>query len=83
MIETKTRTFSANHLARTRDMATWLHGHRRRWCRRGARPVLCVVSVSRFERLEDGVLVVSLDRLVPALRAAAGLSQRPRFLAAG
>jgi hypothetical protein len=81
VIETKTRTFNANHLANTREMASWLHRHRRPWCRRGVLPVLCVVAATTLERSEDGVLVVSLDRLLPALRVLAGTSPRPRFLA--
>jgi Nuclease-related domain len=40
-IESKTRTFDAGHLAHARQTAAWLYGHRRRWCRRGAFPVLC------------------------------------------
>jgi len=62
-------------------MALWLDRRRRRWCRRGALPVLCVVRARGLERVEGGVLVVSLDRLAPALRVAAGLSKRPAFLA--
>jgi hypothetical protein len=80
-IEAKTRTFDERHLARARDTAMWLRRHRRRWCRQGALPVLCVVHARGLERVEDGVLVVSLDRLVPALRASAGPSPRPGFLA--
>jgi Nuclease-related domain len=80
-IETKTRTFDARHLTRARDTAAWLYRRRRRWCRRGALPVLCVARARGLERVEAGVLVVSLDRLVPALRASAGTSPRPGFLA--
>ena len=80
-IETKTRTFDARHLAHARETAAWLCRHRRRWCRRGALPVLCVVHARGLEHVEDEVLVVSLDRLAPALRAGAGTSPRPRFLA--
>ena len=80
-IETKTRTFDARHLAHARQTAAWLHRHRRRWCRRGALPVLCVVRARGVQHVEDEVLVVSLDRLAPALRAGAGTSPRPRFLA--
>ena len=80
-IESKTRTFDARHLAHARHTAAWLYGHRRRWCRRGALPVLCVVRARGLEEIEDGVLVVSLDRLAPALRAGAGTSARPGFLA--
>jgi Nuclease-related domain len=81
-IETKTRSFDARHVAGVRGMAAWLHRRRRRWCRRGALPVLCVVRATGVERVQDGVLVVSVDRLVPSLRAAAGTAQRPAFLAA-
>ena len=81
-VETKTRTFDVRHLAGVREMALWLYRRRRRWCRRGALPVLCVVRARSLERIENGVLIVSLDRLVPALRVAAGLSKRPTFLAA-
>ena len=80
-IETKTRTFDARHVAGVREMALWLHRRRQRWCRRGALPVLCVVRARGLERIDGGVLIVSLDRLVPALRVAAGLSKRPAFLA--
>ncbi len=80
-IETKTRTFDARHIASVRDIASWLYRRRRRWCRRGALPVLCVVRARRLERVEDEVLILSLDRLVPVLRAVAGTSQRPAFLA--
>lgn len=81
-IETKTRTFDAGHLAGVREMAAWLCRRRRRWCRRGALPVLCVVRARGLERVQDEVLIVSLDRLVAALRTAAGMSQRPAFLGA-
>jgi hypothetical protein len=79
-IETKTRTFDARHLAHARETAAWLYRHRRRWCRREALPVLCVVRARGLERVEDGVLVVSLDRLVSVLRAGAGTSPRPGSL---
>ena len=82
VIETKTRTFQCSHLAKTREMAAWLCRHRWRWCRAGALAVLCVVGARSLERVEDDVLIVSLDRLVPALRVRAGTSPRPRFLAA-
>jgi hypothetical protein len=80
-IETKTRTFDERHLAHARQTAAWLRRHRRRWCRRGALPVLCVVRARGLEGTESGVLVVSLDRLAPALSAGAGTSPRPGFLA--
>ncbi|MFZ0972406.1 MAG: NERD domain-containing protein [Solirubrobacteraceae bacterium] len=80
-IETKSRTFDARHLAHARQTAAWLCRHRRRWCRGGALPVLCVVRARGLEGVEDGVLVVSPDRLVSVLRAGAGTSPRPGFLA--
>jgi len=81
VIESKTRAFDERHLAHARQTAAWLHRHRRRWCRRGALPVLCVARARGLEGIEDGVLVVSLDRLISALRAGAGTSPRPGFLA--
>jgi hypothetical protein len=66
-IETKTRTYDERHLHRVREQAGWLGRRRRRWCRRGALPVLCVVRATGVERYERGVLVVSVDRLVPVL----------------
>ena len=80
-IETKTRTFNDQHVARVEEIVDWLRARRRRWCPEGALAVLCVVHARRLERVEAGVLVVSLDRLVGALRTAAGTRQRPRFLA--
>jgi len=71
-IETKTRAYDDRHLARVRAQARWLSRRRRRWCRRGALPVLCVVRPRRVERVERQVLVVSVDRLTVALRNADG-----------
>jgi Nuclease-related domain len=70
VIETKTRTYSATHVERTLCAARWLARRRRRYPR-GVVAVICVTRPSGIERLEAGVLVVSLDRLVPALRRAA------------
>jgi Holliday junction resolvase-like predicted endonuclease len=70
-IETKTRTYDARHLTRVREQATWLSRRRRRWSRRRALAVLCLVRVRGVERVEQDVLVVSIDRLRPLLRAAA------------
>jgi hypothetical protein len=53
-IETKARTFDARHLASVREMAAWLYRRRRRWCRRAALPVLCVVRARGVERVQDG-----------------------------
>ena len=79
-IETKTSRFEAQHVARVMEMAAWLRRRRRRCSRKGALPVLCVVHATRLERVEAGVLIVSLDRLVAALRTAAGTRHRPAFL---
>jgi Nuclease-related domain len=70
-IETKTRSYDDRHLARVREQAAWLSRRRRRWCRRGALPVVCLVRAREVERLEHNVLVVSLDRLIPVLRRSA------------
>jgi hypothetical protein len=76
-IETKTRAYDDRHLARVRDQATWLSRRRRRWCRRGAVPVVCLVRARGVQRLERGVPVVSIDRLIPVLRTAVGGVGRP------
>ena len=81
VIETKCWSFEPEHLARTREMAVWLGTRRRRWCPRGAIPVLCVVHARGLEQIEHGVLVVSRDRLATMLRIRAGTSDRPAFLA--
>jgi hypothetical protein len=70
-IETKTRTYGDRHLARVREQVTWLCRRRRRWCGRGAVPVVCLVRPHGVQRLERSVLVVSIDRLIPVLRSAA------------
>jgi hypothetical protein len=79
-IETKTRTYHPNHLAKINEQAAWLSRHRRRWCPHGALPVLCVTR-GRVEQTQHDVLVVSVDRLASVLRSAAGTSSRPKFLA--
>jgi hypothetical protein len=78
-IETKTRTYNPRHLAKVSEQASWLARHRRRWCPHGVLPVLCVTR-GRVEQVQHDVLVVSVNRLVGALRAAAGMSTRPTFL---
>jgi Nuclease-related domain len=70
-IETKTRTFDDRHVARVHEMANWPWTRRRRWCPQGALAVLCVVHARPLERVEAGVLILSLDRLVEALQTAA------------
>jgi hypothetical protein len=81
VIETKTRTHEGRHLIRVLEQARWLSRRRRRWCRRGAVAVGCLVRVRGVERREHGVIVVSIDRLTPALRSAAGMIG-PRSVAA-
>ena len=81
-IETKTATFEAEHVARVLAMANRLLERRSWCCPQGALAVLCVVHARRVEHVEDGVLIVSPDRLIGALRTAAGTRERPAFLAA-
>jgi len=76
-IEIKTRTYDKRHLARVREQAAWLSRRRRRWCRLGAVPAVCVVRARGIERVEEGVLVVSIDRLIPVLRRAVRGLDRP------
>jgi hypothetical protein len=76
-IETKTRTYNHRHLARVRQQAAWLSRRRRRWCRRGAVPVVCLVRARGVQRLERNVLVVSIDRLIPVLRSGVSGLGRP------
>jgi hypothetical protein len=70
VIETKTLRYSTAHLQRTARAACWLARRRRRYPR-GVLAIVCVTRLRGVERLEAGVLVVSLDQLVPALRRAA------------
>jgi hypothetical protein len=57
LIETKTRRYTSEDLARIRGAASDV-------------PVLCVARGKGVQHHEGPVLVVSLDRLVPALRTA-------------
>jgi len=72
-IETKTRTYDARHLVRVHEQAAWLSRRRRRWARNGALAVVCLVRARGVERVEDDVLVVSVDQLLRVLRAGAGV----------
>jgi hypothetical protein len=72
-IETKTRTYDGRHLTRVHEQAAWLSRRRRRWARNGALGVMCLVRARGVERVEDDVLVVSIDRLTHVLRVAAGM----------
>ena len=80
-IETKTRTYDGRHLARVREQAAWLSRRRRRWTRNGALGVMCLVRARGVERVEQDVLVVSIDRLTDVLRVAAGM--RPDVRSSG
>ena len=71
VIETKTRTYHAGHLACVLEQATWLSRRRRRWCRSGVLAMLCIVRARGVERIEDDVIVVSIDRLTATVRNAA------------
>jgi len=64
-IETKTRAYDDRHVAWVRDQAAWLSRRPRRWCRRGAVPVVCVVRARGVQRLEQIVLVVSIVAAAP------------------
>lgn len=75
VIETKTRTFSEEHLRRTAATARWASRRRRRYPA-GVVPVLCVVRARRVESRYGGVVVVSLDRLVAVLERAASNASR-------
>jgi hypothetical protein len=75
VIEIKTLRYSRAHVARTIDAARWLARKRRRYPR-GVLPVVCVTHARRVERFEEEVLVVSLDRLMRALRQTHALRRR-------
>ena len=75
VIETKTLRYSPAHVARTIEAARWLARKRRRYpC--GVLPVVCVTRARRIERFEEEALVVSLDRLMTALRQTRPLRRR-------
>lgn len=81
VIETKTRTYTADQLARAATRARWAASRRRRWSPRGAVLVLCVMRPCGIQRCENGVLVVSIDGLTAALRGGVATRTRPAFLA--
>ncbi len=76
-IETKTRTFSQEHLRRTVATARWAARSRRRYPH-GVVPIVCVVRRRRLESRCGDVVVVSLDRLLAVLeRLALSIEYRP------
>jgi hypothetical protein len=77
-IETKTRSYDQRHLARVREQVAWLSRRRRRWARNGTLGVMCLVRAQGIERVEESVLVVSIDRLTHVLRVAAGMGPDAR-----
>lgn len=79
-IETKTRTYRPDDLARIAAIAHWLSPRHRYPRQRDAIPVLCLAGARAVERRESGVVVVSADRLTPVLRRIAGATRKPRFL---
>ncbi|MGN6166593.1 MAG: nuclease-related domain-containing protein, partial [Solirubrobacteraceae bacterium] len=77
-IEVKTSRYDDGHLSMVREQAAWLWRFRRRGCRSGVMPLLCVTCSRGVQRWEDGVLVVSIDRLTATLRWAANLVHSAR-----
>jgi hypothetical protein len=71
-VETKTQYYLREALSLARTQASWLC--RKYGCSHGAVAVLVLARRRDIERLEDGVLVVSGDVLVDALRVAARAS---------
>ncbi len=79
-IETKTSRYEPRQLQSARSQTAWLRRCRRQWCPRGAFPVLSLVRGPTCERIEDTVLIDSLNRLISVLRSAAATSPRPAIL---
>src|SRR3954468_8155177 len=75
VIETKTLRYTRAHVVRTIEAARWLGRRRRRYpC--GVVPVICVVRGRSLERQDGNLLIVSLDRLLPAMRVVAANGAR-------
>jgi hypothetical protein len=79
-IETKTQRYTADDLVRIGEIARWMVRRRSGRCARGAIPVLCLAGARGIERWEDGVAVVSAERLMPVLSRLAGTTRKPAFL---
>jgi hypothetical protein len=70
VIETKTLRYSRTQVVRTIEAARWVGRRRRRYpC--GVVPVICVVRGRSLQRQDGNLLIVSLDRLLPAMRVVA------------
>jgi hypothetical protein len=75
VVETKTLRYSHAHVVRTIEAARWVGRRRRRYpC--GVVPVICVVRGRSLERQDGNLLIVSLDRLLPAMRVVASNGAR-------
>src|SRR4051794_25818794 len=75
VIETKTLRYSPAHVARTIHAARWLALRRRHYpC--GVVPVICVVRAGSLEHADGKLLIVSLYRLLPAMRVVAASGGR-------
>jgi Nuclease-related domain len=72
VIETKTLHWTRDHVVRTIEAGRWLARRRRRYPR-GVMPVLCVTRARSVEHVDRDLLIVSLDRLLAALRVAAAV----------
>jgi hypothetical protein len=71
VIETKTSRYARAHVQRTVVAARSLARRRRRYPL-GVVPVVCIARGRGVERVEHGALIVSIDRLLPAMSAMAG-----------
>jgi hypothetical protein len=54
-VEVKTSRYEYRHLVMVREQAAWLWRFRRRWCRQGVVPVVCLIRSRGVHRWEDGV----------------------------
>lgn len=79
-IETKTCAYRPQDLVRIAAIADWQSQRRSGGGRHGSIPILCLAGTRRVERWENGVAVVSLDRLVAVMSRLAGTTPKPAFL---
>jgi Nuclease-related domain len=80
VIETKTRTYRPGDLARISAVARWQAQRQSARHREDAIPILCLAGTRGIERWENGVAVVSLDRLVAVMSRLARTTRKPAFL---